>query len=330
MRIVSLLPSATEIICYLGLDAQLVGVTHECDYPRVVRGKTVVTASHLPLDADSAAIDRMVREQLQGGGSLYSLNREVLSGLRPDLIVTQTLCDVCAVAESVVLDVIRGLPGPPRVLNLEPTRLEHVLRNIQEVADAAGVGPRGREAVAALRRRMEAVRQGAGGREAGGDTGARHAGGRWGSGGRTRLAVLEWLEPLFSSGHWTPDLADLAGGDDVLAAPGQRSREVSAEELAEADPELILIACCGQSTQRALEDAGRVLRQPVLREMRAVREERVFVTDGSAYFSRPGPRLADSLDILANVIDPARHALPPGVPAAARWTSTGTKSCGRP
>jgi iron complex transport system substrate-binding protein len=286
MRIVSLLPSATEIICALGLEEQLVGVTHECDYPAAVRNKPKVTITHIPANATSGEIDRLVRKQLDEDRALYSLNEEILESLQPDLIVSQTLCDVCAVAKRDVAAAVKRLAGAPRVLNLEPTRLEHVLRDVQAVADAAGASQRGRELCARLRERIERVRGAAASASA----------------GRARVVVLEWLDPLVSCGHWTPELVEIAGGVEPLALPGERSRRLRPDALIAADPDLLLIACCGYSTQRAMQDVPLLLRDERLKLMRCMRAGRVFVTDGSAYFSRPGPRLVDSLEMLAALI----------------------------
>lgn len=327
MRIVSLIPSATEILCALGLEEQIVGVTHECDWPASVRCKPHVTASRIAGGCDSAEIDRQVRSQLDGGDSLYSLDAEALRDLRPDLIVSQTLCDVCAVADFEVQKAIRPLPNAPRVLYLEPTRLQDVFDSIERVAAAAGVSQRARGVILSLRQRLAQLRiddaespdVSLAGPESGRIAVNVQVGrGDAAGGGRPRVVVLEWLDPLYSCGHWTPELVELAGGIEPLAQAGERSRRIEPQELAAADPDLILVACCGFDVVRTMHDVPKLLNNPLLASLRAVRERNVYVTDGSAYFSRPGPRLVDSAEILAHALRPRRHALPEGVPAAVR------------
>ena len=325
-RIVSLLPSATEIVCALGLEERLVGVTHECDYPPSVRDKPKVTVTHIPTDATSAEIDGLVHQQLSNQEALYSLDTAVLRDLRPDLIVTQTLCDVCAVDDFEVKQALKKFDAPPKVLYLEPTRLDGVLENILQVGRAAGAANEARSVVLGLRQRIERVRATA--REPAGDSSGHDPTGRIRVAARAgrgdagdalpKVVVLEWLDPLFSCGHWTPELVAIAGGVEPLARPGERSREIKPDELASADPDLILIACCGFGVERTLEEVPSFLKQPQIVQLRCVRDENVFVTDGSAYFSRPGPRLVDSLELLAHTIHPRRSPLPAGVPAAVR------------
>jgi len=307
-RIVSLLPSATEIICALGLRERLVGVTHECDWPESVRGLPGVTRSLIPAEADSAAIDAQVREQLAARKALYTLDRTELGRLAPDLIVTQALCDVCAVAEAEVREAACTLPGAPPVVNLEPQSLEGVFAAIRQVATAAGSAERGVDLVAALRRRVDAV-----------------AGRANRLTQRPRVLLLEWLDPPFSSGHWTPELVRLAGGDEVLGREGERSRTLDWQEVIAGEPEVVLIACCGFDVARTRRDLPLLDRVSGWSALPAVRAGRVFVVDGGQYFSRPGPRLVDSLEILAHALDPRVHPLPAGLPApipvADRWQS---------
>jgi iron complex transport system substrate-binding protein len=294
MRIVSLLPSATEIICSLGLEDQLVGVTHECDYPASVSRLPKVTRTLIPTTASSAEIDRLVRERLGGQSALYTLDMETLERLAPDLIVTQALCDVCAVAEEEVRNAACMLPNGPRVLNLEPETLEEVLKSIGDVAAAAQVAPRGAKVIAELRARVDAVKSRASQMSL-----------------HPRVALLEWLDPPFSTGHWNPQLVRLAGGVDTLGIEGARSRTLTWDEVIASQPDVVLISCCGFTTERAMQDVPLLDRVPGWDELPAVRDGggRVFVTDGSAYFSRPGPRLVDSLELLAHVIDRRAHPL---------------------
>ena len=298
MRIVSLLPSATEIVCSLGLGDQLVAVTHECDFPPFVRDLPKATRTLIPKEASSAEIDRLVRERLTGRRALYSLDLPTLAELRPDLIVTQALCDVCAVAEEEVQDAACRLPGRPQVVNLEPETLPQVLDAIRQVAQAAGMPAKGEETVRALEMRVQAVA-------------ARSALVQK----RPRVALLEWLDPPFSCGHWSPELVRLAGGEEVLGRAGERSRTLRWDEVAAAGPEVVFVACCGFDLERTLVDVSALRDAPGWRELAAVRAGRVYVADGSQYFSRPGPRLVDSLEILAHALHPELHPLPPGLPA---------------
>jgi iron complex transport system substrate-binding protein len=304
MRIVSLLPSATEIVCALGLEGQLVGVTHECDFPASVRALPRVTTTLIPHDATSREIDALVRERLKHQRALYSLDLPVLERLSPDLIVTQALCDVCAVAETEVAAAACSLPGRPPVVNLEPTTLDGVFDSLRIVGRAAGVEPRAAGVMEELRRRVSAVA----------NRSAR-------VGRRPRVVLLEWLDPPFSCGHWSPELVALAGGVEVVGTPGARSRTLAWPEVAAARPEVVVVACCGFTVERTLDDL------PALRDvlewcgLPAVREGVTFVVDGSAYFSRPGPRLVDSLEILAHALHPDVHPLPAGLPPARRLTA---------
>lgn len=285
MRIVSLLPSATEIICLLGLEDRLVGVTHECDYPESVRGLPKVTRTLIPTDATSAEIDRLVQERLRGKRALYTLDMPALERLRPELIVTQALCDVCAVAEEEVRAAACTLPGLPRVINLEPETLSQVFDAVRQVAVAAGVPERGDEVVARLQARVDAVVARA--------TVRTH---------RPRVALLEWLDPPFSSGHWSPELVRLAGGVEVLGREGEKSRKLRWEEVIAAAPEVVMIACCGFTVERTMEEIGVLDAVPGWADLPAVRNGRVSVVDGSAYFSRPGPRLVESMELMEAAI----------------------------
>jgi iron complex transport system substrate-binding protein len=301
MRIVSLLPSATEIICALGLGDQLVGVTHECDYPESVRRLPKVTHTLIPVDASSGEIDRLVRERLKGQRALYTLNLPELENLRPDLIVTQALCEVCAVAEDEVRAAACALPGGPRVINLEPETLAQVFDAISEVAAASGCPRHGEDVVAGLRRRVETVVSRSAAIE-----------------NRPRVALLEWLDPPFSCGHWSPELVRLSGGEEGLGIEGERSRTLTWDEVFAWKPEVVFIACCGFRVERTLDDVALLSAVPGWNELPAVRAGRVYVTDGSHYFSRPGPRLVDSLEMLAHALHPEMHPLPEGVPAPVR------------
>ncbi len=295
MRIISLLPSATEIVCELGLGDQLVGVTHECDFPTFVQTLPRVTRTLIPHDASSRDIDALVRERLKTERALYSLDLPILEKLKPDLIVTQALCDVCAVAESEVTAAACSLPNQPRVVNLEPMRLADVFECLHAVADAAGVTSRAEAAVARLRTRVSAVER---------RTSSVTA--------RPRVVFLEWIDPPFSAGHWTPELVRLAGGLEIIGKEGQPSRTIDWNEVVEADPEVMVVACCGFDAERAEQDMPILAAFPGFDQLACVRAGRVHVLDGNAYFNRPGPRLVDSLEILAHTLHPDVHPHPSG------------------
>ena len=299
MRIVSLLPSATEIVCALGLEQQLVGVTHECDYPLAVLKLPKVTSTFIPPQAPSDEIDRLVRERVHGKRALYSLDIAALTALAPDLIVTQALCDVCAVAEDEVRAAAGLLPSTPSVINLEPRTLIELLSALRTVGRAAGVSAEAEAVITALTTRIAAVEQ----RSTAVVT-------------RPRVAFLEWLVPPFSSGHWNPQMVRLAGGKEGLGLAGQPSRALMWDAVFSWKPEAIFIACCGFSVARTLLDLPALVALPGWDGLPAVRAGRVHVVDGSHYFSRPGPRLVDSLEILAHALHPDHHPLPAGLSAA--------------
>lgn len=299
MRIVSLLPSATEIVCALGLEDQLVGVTHECDYPASVRSLPQVTRTLIPAGVTSSEIDRLVGERLQTTGALYRLELPIIKELRPDLLVTQSLCDVCAVSPNEVQAALAQLPGKPLVVNLEPQSLEGLFEAVRQVASAAGVAAD--ETVQHLRARVEAVA-------------ARSATLTV----RPRVALLEWLDPPFSSGHWNPELVRLAGGTEGLGKEGHPSRRLRWEEVMVWQPEVIVVACCGFNVERTFQDLAGVRSVAGWRELPAVRSGRVYVADGSQYFNRPGPRLIESLELLAHVLHPEHHPLRDGLAALCR------------
>lgn len=307
MRIVSLLPSATEIVCALGLEDGLVGVTHECDYPPSVRRLRKVTRTLIPTQASSAEIDALVRDRLATDRALYSLDMEALEELQPDVIVTQALCDVCAVAEDEVRSAARGLRSRPEVVNLEPMSLAEVFLAIRQVGEATGTSRRADQVIERLSARVTVVAERSVQLTS-----------------RPRVALLEWLDPPFSCGHWNPELVRLAGGIESLGREGRPSRSLTWDEVVHSSPEAVLVACCGYDIERTLRDLPALFLDPGLREMPAVRSGRVFVADGSQHFSRPGPRLVESLEILANALHPDVHPLPEGVPAALQVESLTT------
>jgi iron complex transport system substrate-binding protein len=288
MRTLSLLPAATEIVGALGLMDDLVGVSHECDFPEEANARPRVTHCEIHGQGlDSRAIDAWVSQTLQAGGSLYTLDEDVIRGLRPELILTQRLCDVCAPAYGSVWAFAQTLPGPPRVLNLEPRSLEDMFANIVQVAEAMGRPDRAVPVLRDLRERVRAVERASSGLDR-----------------RPAVLLMEWVGPPFCSGHWGPELVELAGGREVLGRAGEDSVRVEWDAVVQADPEVIVLACCGHRAERTLRDVPLLEARPGWRSVRAVRSGRVFACDGSAYFSRPGPRLVDTLEILAEIIHP--------------------------
>lgn len=303
MRIVSLLPSATEILCALGLQDSLVGVTHECDYPPFVKALPKVTRTLIPHDATSREIDDLVREHLKTSLALYTLNMPTLEALKPDLLVTQALCDVCAVSDEEVNAAACSLPGRPQVINLEPQSLQDVLDTLIQVGRIARREEQAQGAVDHLQQRIDAVA---------GKTATLP------NGERPRVAFLEWIDPLFNAGHWNPTLIELAGGTDVLGNVGVPSQTVPWESLVGSCPDVLFVACCGYSSERTLQDIPLLQQQVGWSDLPCVRLGRVYVTDGNAYFSRPGPRLVDGLEIMAHALHPEVHPLPAHLNAAFR------------
>lgn len=303
MRIVSLLPSATEIICELGLGDDLIGVTHECDHPPFVATLPKVTRTLIPHDASSREIDALVRERLKTERALYTLDLPTLEKLAPDLIVTQALCDVCAVAEAEVTAAACALPGQPKVVNLEPICLAEVFDCLRLVGEANSISRRANEVIARLQARVRTVEERSRSLTQ-----------------RPRVVLLEWIDPPFCSGHWSPELVRLAGGIEVVGRERQPSRTTAWDAIRDADPEVLVIACCGFSTARTRADLPILASYPGFNELACVRHAQVYLVDGNAYFSRPGPRLVDSLEILAHALHPDVHPLPRGLPPAHRLT----------
>jgi iron complex transport system substrate-binding protein len=292
MRIVSLLPAATEIVDALGMMDHLVGVSHECDYPEAALSKPRVTGCEIHGNpVSSREIDQWVTQKLSQGEDLFTLDEAKLRALRPELILTQRLCDVCAPAYGSVTAMAETFDSKPVVLNLEPSSLADIFQDIQRVADTLGISATGERLIESLRERVRFVQRRV-------EDAARIP----------RVAVIEWLDPVFCSGHWTPELVALAGGEEVLGRPGSDSVRMTWTDVRAAEPEILVIACCGQSAERALQDWERVRCLSDIRALPDVAKGRVFVADGNAYFSRPGPRVVDTLEILAEVIHPERFA----------------------
>lgn len=281
--IVSLLPSATEILFAIGAGDRLVGVTHECDYPEAATKLPHLTASSLPSAGSAAEIDRHVRRALHAGSSLYSLDADLLERLAPELIVTQELCEVCAVSYEIVTRSARRLSTDPRIISLEPSSLDDVFETIVALGRLTDRVAPAEELVARLRERVAAVAE----RTRGYD--------------KPRVLVLEWTDPPMSGGHWTPGLVELAGGTPLLGNPGANSRVLQWSEIVAADPDVIVVAPCGfdlDKTEAAMQELQRV---DEWRALRAVQQKRAYAVDGNAYVNRPGPRLVDTIEIFAGL-----------------------------
>jgi iron complex transport system substrate-binding protein len=293
-RVVSLLPSATEILFAIGAGDRVVGVTHECDFPPAARTRVPLTLPLLPDDAVTAgAIDRHVRASVHAGSSLYALDAERLAQLEPDLIVTQELCAVCAVSYEIVERAAKRLRGDPRVVSLEPSSLEDVYATIRFLGELTG-RVRGADAVvSALRAREDILRNTP--RET-----------------QPRALIMEWTDPPMSGGHWTPGLVELAGGIPLLAHPGANSQTLQWDAIADADPDVIVVVPCGFDLERAQAATAELAQNTMWNALRAMTNGNIYVMDGNAYVNRPGPRLIDSAERFAWAFD---DASPQGTPA---------------
>ena len=287
-RIVSLLPSCTEIACALGFEAALVGRSHECDFPAAVRALPVLTAPKLDTRASSVEIDRSVKQLVTEGLSVYRVDAERLRELSPTFILTQDQCEVCAASlRDVELALEAWLRERPQVVSLNPATLGDVWDDVERVALALGVPERGQTAVRAIKDRVAEIAERAAGARA-----------------RPRVACVEWIEPLMAAGNWMPELVELAGGASLFGASGQHSPWLEWEALREADPDAIVVMPCGFDRPRTREELPPLQAQPGWENLRAVRDGRVYVVDGNQYFNRPGPRLVESLELLAEMLHP--------------------------
>jgi iron complex transport system substrate-binding protein len=281
VRIVSLVPHATELLFALELGDQVVGVTHECDYPEEALDVPKITRDVLPPGLSSGEIDAAVRERTAQGKSIYELDEEELREAEPDLIITQALCTVCAVEVGEVRRIAEQLPSKPRVISLDPRTYGETLGDVRTVAQATGARDAALELIARTSRRVDAVR-----------LAVRHA-------ERPPVAALEWLDPVFVAGHWTPQLIEMAGGQDVLGFPGEHSEESTWDAVRAAEPEVVLVMPCGYDVAGAYEEAI-----DHADDLRSVGAREIVAFDASATFSRPGPRLVDGLELLAHTLHP--------------------------
>jgi iron complex transport system substrate-binding protein len=296
VKIVSLLPSATELVYALGLGDQLEGVTFECDFPTEARTKPVVSDTALPTDRPRTAreTDDLVTAHMERKEPLYVLDKELISKIQPDLIITQDLCRVCAVPSGQIEDALDELGSRAHVVSMDPKGVEDILESFQEVGRATGTETRAKELVESLRARIDAV-------------GARAA-----RLPEIRTFCMEWLDPPFAGGHWIPEMVRIAAGRNLLTEPHQPSRQVTWREIANAAPEVVVFMPCGYYLEEAEEEALRIYAVPEFRETTAHAEGTVYATDASSYFSRPGPRIVEGLEILAWAIHPDTFPEPAG------------------
>lgn len=290
MRVCSLLPSATEILFALGLEDFLVAVTHECDYPPRALDRPIASRAALELEPlSSRQIDQAVSQALRAGHEIYTLEEAVLRELHPQLVLTQALCEVCAVTPRGLCRLETLLDPPPRVVSLDPHSVEDILDNVLTVGALCGHPGRARELVERLGERLEQVRLATAGVDR-----------------RPVVAALEWLDPVYVAGHWVPGMIELAGGHDPFTVPGQKSRALEWSLVLEREPEVLVLMACGCGLEKTLELAPEVTGRPGFADLPAARQQRVFAVDGSSFFNRPGPRILDGLEILAHLLHPDR------------------------
>jgi iron complex transport system substrate-binding protein len=291
VRIASLVPSATEMLFALGLSDQVVAVTHECDYPPEASGKRHLTRSLVPEGLSAGEIDAEVRRLTGEGRHLYELDEPTLAELEVDLIVTQAVCEVCAVSYDDVVAVAARLPSHPQVISLDPSNLEEVLADIPRLGEATGVADRAAALRDGLELRLAEVRRAVAGAP------------------RPSVLALEWLDPPFIGGHWVPEMIEIAGGSDALGVAGAKSRTAEWDEIAAADADVVVAMPCGWDAVRARSEVD-----AHATEVAAIGAERIWTVDAAASFSRPGPRLVEGTELLAHLLHPDRVAAPPGVP----------------
>ena len=287
-QIVSFLPSATEMACALGLTEQLVGITHECDYPPEVKGKAIVVRKALPIETMSQhEIDVAVSERMREGRSLYEIDEKLLQELAPDLILTQDLCQVCAPSGNEVSQALNLLPKKPQILWLTPNSLEEIFANLRELGEATGHSKNAQELIAEGRRRLRKI-----------EAVTRNLS------VRPRVFCMEWLDPVYCSGHWVPEMVRIAGGQDALSQEGADSVRVPWDEVVEWKPEVLIITPCGFDLEQTIEQSRQLFTYARWSTIPAVRNGRVYAVDANSYFARPGPRVVDGTELLAHLIHP--------------------------
>jgi iron complex transport system substrate-binding protein len=291
-KIISLLPAATEIVYALGLEANLVGRSHECDFPETIKQLPVCSEANFPDGLSSAAIDVKVKEILADALSVYSVKREVIKQLAPDVVITQAQCDVCAVSLTEVEEALENyLDKDARIISLQPNSLDDIFNDIKNVADGLNVTEAGNALLEDLHERVDIIRHKLKFIE-----------------NKPTIACIEWLEPLMLSGNWVPDLVSIAGGISVLTETGKHSPYVEWVDIRLQDPDILVVMPCGFPIQRTLKEIDLLLQLPGFGELKAVKNNRVYIADGNQYFNRPGPRIVDSIEILAEIINPKQFS----------------------
>jgi iron complex transport system substrate-binding protein len=294
MRICSLLPGATEIACALGLADEIVGVSHECDFPAAARSKPVMVRSRIdPTKIRSGEIDRQVGDLLRSKQSLYALDEKLFKDSEPDIILTQGLCDVCALDYNDVVRAARSLPQEPTIVSLDPHCLADILNDVLRIGEATHRSRQAESLVQELKVRIQAVR----------DRTARSA-------SRPRVVCLEWLDALYIAGHWVPEMVQIAGGNDILGTAGEPSVKIEWEALITCQPEILILMPCGFDLDRAVRESSLLKNRPGWQSLPAVKDGRVFAVSGADYFSRPGPRLVNGLEILSQLFHPQLSPAP--------------------
>ena len=287
-KIVSLLPAATEIVCALGLEKNLVGRSHECDFPLSVKQLPICSEANFPDNLSSSGIDIKVKEILADALSVYTVKREVIKRLSPDMVITQALCEVCAVSLKDVEQALENyLDKNAQIISLQPGKLDDIFNDIKNIAVALNASEAGGVLLEELRERMDIVRHKLKFIE-----------------GKPAVACVEWLDPLMVSGNWIPEMVAIAGGSAILADAGKHSPYIAWEQISSADPDIIIAMPCGFSIERTLKEMGILLQKPGFYNLKAVKNNRVYIADGNQYFNRPGPRIVDSIEILAEIIHP--------------------------
>ncbi|MDB5017793.1 MAG: corrinoid transporter substrate-binding protein [Mucilaginibacter sp.] len=287
-KIVSLLPAATEIVCALGLEKSLVGRSHECDFPVSVKQLPVCSEANFPDGLASAAIDVKVKEILADALSIYTVNREAIKQLAPDVVITQAQCEVCAVSLKEVEEALDNyLYKKAQIISLQPNSLDDIFTDITTIAKALNAGAAGNDLLEALHERVDIIRHKLKFIE-----------------NKPTVACIEWLQPLMLSGNWMPELVKIAGGTSILVEQGKHSPYIQWDDIRIADPEIIILMPCGFAIERTLKEMDIMLELPGFAEMKAVKNNQVYIADGNQYFNRPGPRIVDSIEILAEIIYP--------------------------
>ena len=303
LKIVSLLPSATEIVCALGLEENLVGITHECDFPPTIADKPHLTKSRISHETmSSKEIDHAVRRQLDGHGSIYDLDTRLLQELNPDLIITQELCDVCAVSYKTVQKAAKLYVADAKVISLEPNTIEDIFQNIKTVGELCGVAEKAEEVVADLQNRLDKVRERILEATTNPQSAIRNH--------KPNVFMLEWLEPPFAPGHWTPQQVEIAGGNCLLGKAGEKSVTTTYQEIIDEQPEILVLIPCGYYTEDILRQLPKTAFPAFFKEIPAFQNGEVWAMDASSYFSRPAPRIVNGVEILAKVFHPEVFGVP--------------------